>query len=155
MLSPGSTQPPFLSRNMPLSTDPRPLPTGISHRCSPIGRAPLSLLLSPTMLVATTASLSAPDVHRPFFYWYDHLRVHLTTEESLDSAPLPFIVLRTIRCAHVRANNVICIFLFKLHSCVCAPTSLASTSHCSGLAHASPAPTASLVDHPSNTLITI
>ena len=134
MLSPGSTQPPFLSRNMPLSMDPQPLPTGISHWRSPISQAPLSLLLSPTMLVATTASPSAPDVHRLLFYWYDHLCIHLTTEESLDSAPLPFIVLRTIRCAHVRANNVICIFLFELHSCVCAPTSLMSTSHCSRLA---------------------
>ena len=73
------------------------------YRRSLVGRALLSLLLSPTMFVATTSSPRAPDVllvllplvRSPFTFiscWS-----HLIVLHKLLLQP------RTIRCAHVRA----------------------------------------------------
>ena len=111
---------PFPSSQRAPEHGPRPQSTGVPYRRSPFGRASLSLLTSPTMLVAAAASPRAPDVHRPFYHWYDHLFIHLTTVESLYSAPLAFICVWAIKMRPFVGLQSICVFSSNSPSCACA-----------------------------------
>ena len=104
------------------------------------------------MLIAAAASPRAPDVHRPFYHWYDHFFIHLTIVESLYSAPLAFICVWAIKMRPFVGLQSICVSLQLPFVCVCSrpPRRPLLVSPARRLR-----PLPQVVDHPSNALITV